>query len=820
MINSENILRDEFAQLEDDWENAAGYLSLFIDESRETLDELTEALLALEAGGGRENIEQLFIGAHRIKGSAASIGLNRPAKLAHLMEDLLQVLVTDGSVPPPQVADGLLACTDGLRQYVNAMSTGQPGEDQFATLAQQLLEARAACDEALQGDSVKPQEETPTAESRTEPVAAPMPSAESEPAMPQQPANASGVGADLHRRVVEMCRDHEHEHVLVGRVFFEPNLPLVGLKARLVCSKLSNLGELRYIDPPLADIELLDEIASLQFGVSTEKSIEDVVRTLQVAGVQNILAEPLVVGKAPETAPTAAPAEMVAAAETAPARPAMPATAVAAAPDATMTAPTKAGAPAARTTEAGVKPAETLRVDVERLDNLMNLAGQLAIGKARVAQIGDKLKTIVIHDKSPQILDHLALELRRIESVTAGAVREEIDVEELAGTARRLHEQLETVQREVASFSQARACVNHLFESIHLLDSVSDGIRQSVMDMRMLPIGPLFTRFHRVIRDITRSNAKDIRLTISGEKTELDKRMIDELGDPMIHLVRNAADHGIESPEEREAAGKPRQGTVSLDAFHRGSSIVIRVSDDGRGLNAERIRQKAIEKGLVSAADAEGMTPDQIYQFIWHPGLSTAAKVTDVSGRGVGMDIVRARIKDLNGTVDVASEFGQGTTFTIRLPLTLAVLPSLMVEVDNDVFCIPLESVVEIVGVKRRDMSTVHGHWTVPIRNRIVAVLTLGSLFKWRNRGDFSDGNESDERMLVIIGEGSRHMGLAVDQVLGEEDVVIKSIADNYRNVAGVAGASILGDGRISLILDPPTLIEMASRPVVGAGKT
>jgi two-component system chemotaxis sensor kinase CheA len=324
----------------------------------------------------------------------------------------------------------------------------------------------------------------------------------------------------------------------------------------------------------------------------------------------------------------------------------------------------------------------------------------------------------------------------------------------------------------------------------------------------------MFNRFHRVIRDITRNNAKDIRLVITGEKTELDKRMIDELGDPMIHLIRNAADHGVESPEVREAAGKPRQGTISLDACHRGSNIIIRVSDDGKGLDADRIRAKAIEKGLVQPAEAEAMTRQQIFQFIWHPGLSTAERVTDVSGRGVGMDIVRSKITELSGTIDVDSEPGHGATFTIKLPLTLAILPSLMVQIDNDVFAVPLESVVEIVHVNRKDMATVQGHWTVPIRDRVVALLELGSIFRWNhsNRKKNAEGLESTT--LVIIGEGNRQLGLAVQCVLGEEDVVIKSIADNYRNVAGIAGATILGDGRISLILDPTALIEMSCHPV------
>jgi two-component system, chemotaxis family, sensor kinase CheA len=294
--------------------------------------------------------------------------------------------------------------------------------------------------------------------------------------------------------------------------------------------------------------------------------------------------------------------------------------------------------------------------------------------------------------------------------------------------------------------------------------------------------------------------------------------MIDELGDPMIHLIRNAADHGIETPAMREAAGKPRQGTISLDACHRGSSVVIRVSDDGSGLDPERIRAKAIEKELVSAADAELMTPQQIYQLIWLPGLSTAEKVTDVSGRGVGMDIVRSKIKELSGAVEVQSEPGRGTTFTIKLPLTLAVLPSLMVEIGGDAFAIPLESVVEIVHVDRRDVSTVHQQQIVSIRDRVVAVLSLSSVFRWRQKpGATTAPDEASPTVLVIIGEKERQLGLVVDRVLGEEDVVIKSIAENYRNVAGIAGASILGDGRISLILDPTTLIEMSSHPAAAA---
>jgi two-component system chemotaxis sensor kinase CheA len=285
--------------------------------------------------------------------------------------------------------------------------------------------------------------------------------------------------------------------------------------------------------------------------------------------------------------------------------------------------------------------------------------------------------------------------------------------------------------------------------------------------------------------------------------------MIDELGDPLVHLVRNAVDHGIEAPDVREAAGKPREGTVTLDAFHRGNSVVIEVRDDGRGLDAERILRKCLEKGLVTKADAEQMTPQQIFQKIWEPGLSTAEKVTEVSGRGMGMDIVKSKIEELNGAADVASLPGRGSTITIKLPLTLAILPSLMVEIGGDVFAIPMEAVIEIVSVRRDQVSKVQGRAIARVRGRVVSLLRLGDLLSFHRAGGAADAPPSPETTLVIVGERGQEIGLAVERVLGEEEVVIKSIAENYENVSGIAGASILGDGRVSLILDVAALVEI-----------
>jgi two-component system chemotaxis sensor kinase CheA len=290
--------------------------------------------------------------------------------------------------------------------------------------------------------------------------------------------------------------------------------------------------------------------------------------------------------------------------------------------------------------------------------------------------------------------------------------------------------------------------------------------------------------------------------------------MIDEVGDPLIHMVRNSADHGIESPEVRLAAGKPEQGTVTLDAFHRGNSIYIRVSDDGKGLDSERIKAKALERGLISQVEAERMTKQQIFQLIWEPGLSTAEKVTEVSGRGMGMDIVKSKIELLNGTVELDSEIGKGTTVTIKLPLTLAILPSLMVSIDGDIFAMPLESVVEIINVSPKDICTVHCRPTARVRGRVVSMVELRDVFSWHSSAAGSineNAADNSASTLVIINENGRELGLAVDHVIGEQDIVIKSMAENYRNVQGVAGASILGDGRVSLIFDLAALIDMAT---------
>ncbi len=400
-------------------------------------------------------------------------------------------------------------------------------------------------------------------------------------------------------------------------------------------------------------------------------------------------------------------------------------------------------------------PSETVRVDTDRLDQLMGLAGQLVINRAQFSQIGDRLKAVADCNQAVHTLDKLSAELDKLGSRRTPHRRPTphtgIGVSLRPGPA---DPQRPGAHSPRGPDSEPGAgSVRELFEAIHQLDRVSDGIQKSVMDIRMVPIGPLFARFNRVVRDISRASGKQVRLEIAGEKTELDKRMIDELGDPLVHLVRNSADHGIEPPDEREAAGKPRQGTVTLDAFHRGNSIVIEVRDDGKGLDTDRILRKALDKGLVTEADAQRMTAHQIYQLIWKPGLSTAEKVTDVSGRGMGMDIVKTKIEELSGTVDISSERGKGTTITIKLPLTLAILPSLMVDIAGDVFAMPMEAVTEIVSVSRNQVRTVHGRPMATVRGRVVPLVRLGDLLSFHRADCAAETCQTAETTLVVVND-------------------------------------------------------------------
>jgi two-component system chemotaxis sensor kinase CheA len=383
----------------------------------------------------------------------------------------------------------------------------------------------------------------------------------------------------------------------------------------------------------------------------------------------------------------------------------------------------------------------SIRVSIEKIDSLVNLVGELVITQSMLGQLGT-----------------------------------EFDMSKLT----------------------------RLQEGLAQLEHNTRELQENVMRIRMLPISFTFSRFPRMVRDLSRQLGKKIELKLSGEQTELDKTVLEKIGDPLVHLVRNALDHGLETPEQRRAAGKSETGTITLHAYHQGGNIMIEIRDDGRGLNRQKIRAKAISNNLIGENDP--LSDEQIQDLIFRPGFSTAEKVTDVSGRGVGMDVVRRNINELNGSIEVRSEEGIGSTFTIRLPLTLAILDGQLIQVGDQVYIVPLVSIVESLQPKLALVNRVAGGCDVfRLRNEYIPIIHLAEIFGIRPRND-----NLEKSLLVVVETGTAKVALVVDDLLGQQQVVIKSMETNYRKVEGVSGATILGDGTVSLILDITDLVQMA----------
>jgi two-component system chemotaxis sensor kinase CheA len=360
------------------------------------------------------------------------------------------------------------------------------------------------------------------------------------------------------------------------------------------------------------------------------------------------------------------------------------------------------------------------------------------------------------------------------------------------------------IHQVVTDFSPEK--LYRLQEALTDMERNTRELQERVMAVRMLPIGNIFSRFPRLVRDLANTFNKNITLQIIGEDTELDKGVIERIGDPLTHLIRNAVDHGMDTPEERRHAGKPQQGTVRLQAFHQGGNVIIEVADDGRGLNTQKIRQKAIEQGLISATDA--LSDEQVHMLIFQAGFSTAAVITDVSGRGVGMDVVRKNVEALKGTITIHSETGKGTTFRIKLPLTLAILDGLTLQVGEQIFIVPLTSIVESIRPLRENVKTVLGKGEiVVVRGQFLPLLRLHRLFDVAGRTI-----DPTQALVVILENDGDQAALMVDELVGQQQVVIKSLESHYQKVEGVAGATIMGDGRVALILDVPELVQMSQR--------
>ena len=391
---------------------------------------------------------------------------------------------------------------------------------------------------------------------------------------------------------------------------------------------------------------------------------------------------------------------------------------------------------------------QTMRVDVRKLDELINLIGELVLERNRLMRLTNDFS------------------LGRVS-------KEDLD----------------------SALSQTTARLSFITEELQ-----AAGLRT-----RMVPIDAVFRKFPRLVRDVARTLRKEVQLLVAGENTEIDKTMVELIGDPLVHLVRNSLDHGLELPDVRAAAGKPRQGTIRLEASQEGDQIVILVADDGAGIDPERVLRKAIERGLVTPERARALSEREIFEFIFLPGFSTVEKASDLSGRGVGMDVVRTNLKRMNGTIELESKLGRGTTIRLHLPLTLAIMPVLLVQVADEVYGLPLRSVLETSQIRSDEVHLVEGAEVLRLRGRTLPLLRLGRMFATRS----NNGNHADEK-VVILAVGDKRIALAVDHLVGQESTVIKPLGSYLHNCSSIAGATISGDGRVRLVLDPAGLLAFA----------
>lgn len=391
---------------------------------------------------------------------------------------------------------------------------------------------------------------------------------------------------------------------------------------------------------------------------------------------------------------------------------------------------------------------QSIRVDLDRLDAVLNLAGELVLSRNRLVRLGGKL----------------------------------------------------------SEWDSENQMISQLDEAISQLGLVTTDIQLAVMKMRMQPVAKVFNKFPRMVRDLARQTGKEVELRISGEETELDKTVIEEIGDPLVHLVRNSIDHAMEDPMDRVVAGKPRCGTIMLNAYQEGRHIVVSVSDDGKGIDHEKIRRSAVEKGLISSDEADRMSVKDALNLIFIPGFSTAKQVSNISGRGVGMDVVKTNISKINGIISIDSEVGRGTTILFRLPLTLAIIQALTVEANGELFGIPLSTVIENIRVTGDEIKTIEGKEVIHIRGKVYPVIRLGSLVS-----DSGNKGSAQWKYIVILGIGEKQIGILVDRLHGQEEIVLKSMGEYLRGTEGISGACINGDGNVILVLDVAGLVESAN---------
>ncbi|MCR4641444.1 MAG: chemotaxis protein CheA [Lachnospiraceae bacterium] len=704
------------------------YLDIFLDESKEHLQNLNTSVLNLEQDPENpDTIGEIFRAAHTLKGMAGTMGFKRMQNLTHDMENVFSE-VRDGNLKVNAgMIDVLFRCLDAIEGYVTIIGeTSDEGDNDNEPIIKELNDILAGKGgaEAAPAAGEKPAEE----------------------AAAEQPAEAEAASgwnmADLSEDEQKALEDAmlANKKLYSVTVTVQENCLLKAARAFLVFKAIEEFGEIIAANPSTQDIE--DEKFELEFSliIAADGELDPILKEIKAVSEIADAKGSVFDGEAAPAAAAAEPEKKEEKEEKPEETHPAPAATTAPAP-VKKEAPKKEGAqPPAKAEKKGGKPAvnRTVRVDIEKLDSLMNLVSELIIAK---------------------------------NSLVSGA----------------------TSDSESSS---------NLHDQIDYLESVTTNLHESVMKVRMVPIESVVSKFPRMIRDISKQLNKPMELYMSGEETELDRTVVDEIGDPLMHMLRNSADHGLEMPEERIAKGKPEAGSIFLDAYQDGNNVVIEVRDDGNGIDTDRVRQKAIERGIMTEEQAYAADDSDIINLLFMPSFSTAKQVSDLSGRGVGLDVVKSKIEALSGEVDVKTKLGEGTTFTIRLPLTLAIIQALMVVVGGEKYAIALSGIQTIEDVDPKDVKTVESKEVINLRGTVIPLLRLDNILECEST------RKPDEHMIVVIAKkGDKQAGLVVDQLIGQQEIVIKSMGKYINKCKFISGATILGDGEVALIIDSNALI-------------
>lgn len=692
------------------------YLEIFIEESKEHLQHMNSILLDLENSPDDLNLlNEIFRIAHTIKGMSGTMGFNKVANLTHEMENVLhlvrnrEVEVTEG------IIDILFECFDGLEEYINTLiDTGAEGERDTTDLVNRLksiVEHKAVIAEvssiqkSANGETTKPE-------------------------ITERKVADGDFSIEVNEQILDVVYKASQEGLipLKVKVVLEETTMLKAARSFIVFNTLEEYGEIIGAHPAIEEIE--DEKFDYSFeliyvskldALTTKNEIEKVseieeaiVEEIHLEDVDSVTEEPIV--------------EEVKVVDTSVAKELVPPVKPAAVPK----TETKEDSKQQKAKTTG----KTVRVDIERLDTLMNLVSELIIIKTRL---------------------------------------EDTD----------------------------QSGVQNSHDAIEYLERITTSLHDAVMKVRMVPVERVFNRFPRMVRDLSKDLGKGIKLFMSGEETEVDRTVIDEIADPLIHLIRNSIDHGIESPEIRSAHGKDDTGSVFLRAYPDGNTVCIEVEDNGNGIDENVIGTKALEKGIVTDSEVEMMNQKELINLLFRPGFSTAEKITDLSGRGVGLDVVKTKIESLNGTVEVDSVLGEGSKFTIRLPLTLAIIQALMVNLGDEKYALPLNNIKEITTIETSSISLVQNQEVVLYRNKTLPIIRLNEVLNVQYE---DEQVQKDEMIVVVVKKGDQEAGFVVDSLIGQQEIVIKSLGKYLTGIKMIAGATILGNGSVALIIDPNQL--------------